>query len=176
MAEQTLQTEFEFTLPKGYVDDEGTLHKEGRMRLATAADEIQPLQNPKVQSNSSYLTIVLLARTVTELGTLDTIDEGVIQNLFVSDLEYLQATYERINNTGVNAVGTACPSCGTEFSVEVETGAHVTDDGGAGMQPAGVEAASETDEEFDSVLDVPESAQEDDESTEGTTETGNAAE
>ena len=127
MTDQTLQTEFEFTLPQGYVDDDGTLHKEGRMRLATAADEIQPLQNPQVQSNSSYLTVVLLARTVTELGSLDTVDEGVIESLFVSDLEYLQAMYERINNGGLNAVDTVCPDCGEAFTVESETGAHVTD-------------------------------------------------
>lgn len=130
MTDQTLQTEFEFSLPKGYVDDDGTLHKEGRMRLATAADEIQPLKEPRVQSNSSYLTIVLLARTVTELGSLDTVDESVIQNLFVSDLEYLQAMYERVNNGGLNAVDTACPECGEPFTVESETGAHVTDDSG----------------------------------------------
>jgi len=129
MTDQTLQTEFEFTLPKGYVDDDGTLHKEGRMRLATAADEIQPLKEPRVQSNSSYLTIVLLARTVTELGSLDTVDEGVIQNLFVSDLEYLQAMYERVNNGGLNAVETACPDCGEQFTVEAETGAHIEESG-----------------------------------------------
>lgn len=129
MTDQTLQTEFEFSLPKGYVDDDGTLHKEGRMRLATAADEITPLKEQRVQSNSSYLTIVLLARTVTELGSLDTIDEEVIQNLFVSDLEYLQAMYERVNNGGLNAVETACPDCGEPFTVEVETGAHIEEEG-----------------------------------------------
>lgn len=148
MTDQTLQTEFEFTLPKGYVDDDGTLHKEGRMRLATAADEIQPLKNPRVQSNSSYLTIVLLARTVTELGSLDTVDEDTIQNLFVSDLEYLQAMYERVNNSGLNAVDTACPDCGEPFTVEVETGAHVmdandTDDGLESPTGTGADADSE---------------------------------
>jgi len=127
MTDETLQTEFEFTLPEGYVDDEGELHKEGRMRRATAADEIQPLNDPRVQSNSSYLTVVLLARTVTDLGSLETVDEEVIQNLFVSDLEYLQTMYERVNNGGVNAVDTVCPECGEQFAVEVETGAHVTD-------------------------------------------------
>ncbi|MDS0260512.1 hypothetical protein NDI56_13990 [Haloarcula sp. S1CR25-12] len=133
MTDQTLQTEFEFSLPQGYVDDEGTLHKEGRMRLATAADEITPLKEPRVQSNSSYLTIVLLARTVTELGSLDTVDEAVIQNLFVSDLEYLQAMYERVNNGGLNAVDTACPDCGEPFTVEVETGAHIDESAGPGQ-------------------------------------------
>ena len=97
MTDGTLQTEHEFTLPRGYVDDKGTLHKEGRMRLATAADEIKPLKDPRVQSNSSYLTIVLLSRVVTELGDLETVDPDVIESLFVTDLEHLQALYEEIN-------------------------------------------------------------------------------
>lgn len=123
MTDQPLQTEFEFTLPRGYVDGDGTLHREGRMRLATAADEIQPLSDPHVQSNSSYLTIALLSRVVTELGSLETVDIDVIENLFVADLEYLQAMYERVNNRGHNAVPTACPECGESFDVAVETGA-----------------------------------------------------
>ncbi|NGM68028.1 hypothetical protein G6M89_03205 [Natronolimnobius sp. AArcel1] len=138
MTGQSLQTEFEFTLPRGYVDDDGTLHKEGRMRLATAADEIQPLKNPRVQSNSSYLTIVLLSRVVTELGSLETIDESVIENLFVTDLEYLQAMYERVNNQGRNTVETACPECGAVFEVDTETGAQLqpTDDDAGLDHPA----------------------------------------
>jgi len=98
MTDSALQTEHEFTLPQGYVDDDGTLHKEGRMRLATAADEIKPLKDPRVQSNSSYLTIVLLSRVVTELGDLETVDPDVIESLFVTDLEFLQGLYERINS------------------------------------------------------------------------------
>lgn len=98
MTDAALQTEHEFTLPRGYVDDDGTLHKEGRMRLATAADEIKPLKDPRVQSNSSYLTVVLLSRVVTELGELETVDPDVIESLFVTDLEHLQALYEQINS------------------------------------------------------------------------------
>jgi hypothetical protein len=128
MTNQALQTEFEFTLPQGYVDDDGTLHKEGRMRLATAADEIQPLQDPQVQSNQSYLTITLLARVVTELGSLETVDKSVIEDLFVNDLEYLQAMYERVNNQGRNTVATGCPDCGHGFDVDVETGTPVASD------------------------------------------------
>ena len=128
MTNQTLQTEFEFTLPQGYVDDDGTLHKEGRMRLATAADEIQPLQDPQVQSNQSYLTITLLARVVTDLGTLETVDKSVIEDLFVNDLEYLQAMYERVNNHGRNTVETGCPDCGHGFEVDVETGSPLAAD------------------------------------------------
>ena len=139
MTGDTLQTEFEFTLPQGYVDDDGTLHKEGRMRLATAADEIEPLQSPRVQSNSSYLTLVLLSRVVTELGDLEAIDVDVIENLFVSDLEYLQALYERINNQGRNVVETACPACGEVFEIDPESGTHLTTDGVNGvMDSAGI--------------------------------------
>lgn len=178
MSDKTLQTEFEFTLPKGYVDDEGTLHKEGRMRLATAADEIQPLNNPRVQSNSSYLTIVLLSRTVTELGSLETVDEEVIRNLFVSDLEYLQAMYERINNSGLNAVDTGCPECGEPFTVEVETGAHVTDAtarDGEMMEMDASDGDSDTDTQFRDISTVADTPQ--DESTLDTedVDTGNPA-
>ena len=130
MTDQPLQTEFEFTLPQGYVDGDGTLHREGKMRLANAADEIEPLQDPRVQSNSSYLTIILLSRVVTELGDLDSVNRSVIEDLFVKDLEYLQNLYARINHQGENTVGTACPDCGHEFDVDAGTGAVVTGDGG----------------------------------------------
>ena len=120
MTDTSLQTEFEFSLPQGYVDDDGTLHRDGRMRLATAADEIKPLRDPRVQSNSSYLTIILLSRVVTELGTLDDVTPYVIENLFVGDLSYLQGMYERVNNRGANVVDVACPECETEFDVAVD--------------------------------------------------------
>lgn len=122
MTGEILQTEFEFTLPQGYADDDGDLHREGVMRLATAADEIKPLNDPRVQSNSSYLTVILLARVVTELGTLENITPHIIENLFVSDLEYLQDLYERVNTRGADIVDTACPECGEEFAVEVQPG------------------------------------------------------
>lgn len=125
MTDETLQTEFEFTLPQGYVDNNGTLHKEGKMRLANAADEIEPLQDPRVQSNSSYLTIILLSRVVTELGSLDSVNRTVIENLFVKDLEYLQDLYARINNQGSNTVDATCPDCGHEFDIDASTGAVV---------------------------------------------------
>ena len=95
-----LQTEFEFTLPRGYVDGEGTLHKKGKMRLATAIDEIAPLRDPRVRSNQAYLVIILLARVITQLGTVENIDTGVIENMFSADLAFLQDFYRRINETG----------------------------------------------------------------------------
>jgi hypothetical protein len=91
------QTEVEFTLPKGYVDDEGVLHRDGVMRLATAADEILPLKDPRVQQNPAYLTIIVLARVIARLGSVPSINTNVVEGLFASDLSYLQALYERLN-------------------------------------------------------------------------------
>ena len=93
-----LQTEFEFTLPRGYIDGEGTLHKSGTMRLATAMDEIAPMRDPRVRSNQAYLVIILLARVITKLGMVAHIDTGVIENLFSADLAYLQDFYRKIND------------------------------------------------------------------------------
>jgi hypothetical protein len=92
-----LQTEFDFVLPRGYVDGEGNLHRKGRMRLATALDEIAPLRDPRVRANQAYLVIILLARVIIKLGDLDVIDTGVIENLFSADLAYLQDFYRQIN-------------------------------------------------------------------------------
>src|SRR5256885_3569406 len=93
----SFQTEIDFELPKGYVDDAGTLHRRGTMRLATAADEILPLRDPRVQQNEAYLAIIVLARVITRLGSLSDIHTGVIEGLFASDLAYLQRLYERFN-------------------------------------------------------------------------------
>jgi hypothetical protein len=92
------QTEVEFTLPRGYVDSDGNLHRHGVMRLATAADEILPLRDPRVQQNQAYHAVIVLARVITRLGEVPTIDTRVIENLFASDLDYLQRLYERIND------------------------------------------------------------------------------
>lgn len=114
-----LQTEFEFKLPKGFVDSSGTLHREGAMRLATAMDEIVPLRDPRVKQNGAYLVIVLLSRVITKLGTLDTITPAVIEGLFSSDLAYLQNFYRRINQDGSTEMRVTCPNCGTEVEVNV---------------------------------------------------------
>ncbi len=114
------QTEFEFTLPKGYVDEEGNLHKKGTMRLATAADEILPMKDPRVQSNPAYLTVILFSRVITKLGSLATINPKVIENLFASDLSYLQELYRRINENGTGKIKTMCPKCEHQFEIEVE--------------------------------------------------------
>ena len=92
------QTEIQFTLPKGYVEEDGTLHRSGVMRLATAADEILPLKDPRVQQNPAYLTIIVLARVITKLGSLADVNTKVIEGLFASDLNYLQKLYEELNS------------------------------------------------------------------------------
>src|SRR5215813_1400985 len=93
----SFQTETEFELPKGYVDDSGALHRRGTMRLATAADEILPLRDPRVQQNEAYLAVIVLARVITRLGTLSDVHTGIIEGLYASDLAYLQRLYERFN-------------------------------------------------------------------------------
>ena len=106
-----LQTEHAFSLPMGYVDPEGNLHKDGTMRLATAFDEIAPLKDPRVQSNPAYLLVILLSRVVTKLGELEHINPKVIEALYAADLAYLQDLYGRINSNGHNRVRTQCPHC-----------------------------------------------------------------
>jgi hypothetical protein len=95
----SFRTEVEFSLPKGYLDAHGVLHRKGVMRLATAADEILPLRDPRVQQNQAYLAIIVLARVITKLGDVSTIDTKVIEGLFASDLDYLQRLYEHINGS-----------------------------------------------------------------------------
>jgi hypothetical protein len=112
-----LQTEFEFTLPKGYIDKDGTLHRTGIMRMANARDEIAPLQDPRVQRNGAYLSIILLSRVITRLGDVKDINPGVIENFFSADLAYLQDLYQRINSSGTNHVKIMCPECEAVFEV-----------------------------------------------------------
>lgn len=114
------QTEFEFTLPKGYVDEDGNLNKKGIMRLATAADEILPMKDPRVQSNPAYLTVILFSRVITKLGNLQSINPKVIENLFASDLSHLQEFYRRINENGSSKIKTTCPKCEHQFEVEAD--------------------------------------------------------
>ena len=113
------QTEFEFTLPKGYVDEHGSLHCQGIMRLATAADEILPMKDPRVQQNPAYLTVILLSRVIIKLGDLQTINPRIIEGLFSKDLAYLQDFYSRINESGMPVIKAVCPKCEHEFEVEV---------------------------------------------------------
>ena len=113
-----LQTEFPFTLPRGYVDTEGNLHREGVMRLATAFDEIAPMKDPRVQNNPGYLAIILLSRVIVRLGSLEQINPKNIEGMFAADLAYLQDFYRRINEDGTANVKTICPKCGHEYEME----------------------------------------------------------
>ena len=115
----SLQTEFEFTLPRGYVDKEGNLHRHGVMRLATAMDEITPLRDLRVRSNQAYLVIVLLSRVIVKLGTLPQVTTGVIENLFAADLAYLQAFYRQINEQGTSMITLPCPECSAKIEVDL---------------------------------------------------------
>jgi len=113
-------TEFPFTLPRGFVDSEGRVHKKGIMRLATAKDEVTPLQDHRVKTNPGYLAVILLARVVTRLGDLEQIYPQVIEDLPVADFAYLQSLYRRINQEGHNQLKVTCPECNKTFEVEAE--------------------------------------------------------
>ena len=113
-----LQTEFEFTLPQGFIDKDGNLHRQGIMRLANTKDEIAPLQDPRVQRNKAYLVVILLSRVITKLGDLRDINPAVIENLFSADLAYLQDFYRRINANGHSRAKITCPECEHEFEVD----------------------------------------------------------
>ena len=114
----TLQTEYEFTLPKGFVDREGTIHRDGVMRLATAMDEIVPLKDARVKNNDAYLSVMILSRVITRLGTTTDVNTGVIERMFTADLAYLQEFYRRVNEDGGSLGVVSCPSCSSEFEVE----------------------------------------------------------
>lgn len=112
-----LKTEYEFVLPRGYVDSNGNLHREGVMRLANAKDEIVPLNDMRVQRNRAYLIIVLLSRVVKSIGGVTDVNTGVIENLFAGDLRFLEEMYNRINEDEV-MVRASCPDCGCRFEKE----------------------------------------------------------
>lgn len=112
-----LMTEYEFTLPDGYVDESGTLHRDGVMRLATAADEILPMKDYRVQQNPSYLTILILSRVIIRLGTLKDISTDVVEHFFARDLAFLNDMYQRLNGLEDRMVSVVCPQCGSKFEV-----------------------------------------------------------
>lgn len=110
-----LQTIYPFRLPKGYIDGEGTLHREGRMRLATAGDELGALRDPRAKADESYTNVLLLSRVVTMLGTLSEVTPEIIEGLFVSDMEFLQGMYDTINKAEKPQIQVVCPHCGEKF-------------------------------------------------------------
>ena len=113
------KTEYEFKLPRGYVDEDGNIHQKGIMRLATAADEIVPMKDPRVQQNPGYLTIILLARVITSLEGVSMVDVRLIEILFTIDLAYFQDLYLRINQMEAPTYKTICPHCGKEIEAPI---------------------------------------------------------
>jgi len=119
---EPLRTEFTFELPRGYVDAAGAVHRTGVMRLATARDELVPLRDDRVRENPAYLTVVLLARVITRLGTIEDVHAGVVENLFAADLAFLQDLYRRVNTEGTTRAVVHCPECSCEFGVDLARG------------------------------------------------------
>lgn len=116
------RTEFDFELPRGYVDSDGVLHRHGRMRLATARDELRPQIDVRVKENPGYLSVVLLSQVITELGTVGDVHVGVVEQMYATDIAFLQDFYRRINSEGHTRAGVSCPSCGTAFEVDLAGG------------------------------------------------------
>ncbi|MBR8639395.1 hypothetical protein KEF29_09010 [Streptomyces tuirus] len=114
-----LRTEFPFQLPRGYVDEQGTVHRDGVMRLSTARDELVPLRDVRVQENPAFLSVVLLGRVITRLGTLPAVHDGIVENMFASDLAFLQDFYRQINAEGHTRAAVECPHCAEPFEVEL---------------------------------------------------------
>jgi hypothetical protein len=114
-----MQTDFEFTLPRGYLDQSGRLHQTGRMRLAYALDEVEVVQDPRVQLNEAYLPIVLLSRVVTQLGEISPVPPEVIEHLFAADMAFLEDLYLRVNSQEITWVSTICPRCNSQINVQV---------------------------------------------------------
>ncbi|MBY8867647.1 MULTISPECIES: hypothetical protein [Streptomyces] len=117
--QEALRTEFPFQLPRGYVDESGAVHRDGTMRLSTARDELVPLRDVRVQENPAYLSVVLLGRVITRLGTLPMVHDGIVENMFASDLAFLQDFYRQINAEGHTRAAVRCPHCAEPFEVEL---------------------------------------------------------
>jgi hypothetical protein len=114
-----LRTEFRFTLPRGYVDSSGMVHREGVMRLATARDELVSQRDDRVREDPDYLSVVLISRVVQSIGEIGDVHAGVVENLFASDLAFLQDLYRRVNQDGHTHARVVCPQCSSEFEVDV---------------------------------------------------------
>ena len=119
---QAMRTEFDFELPRGYVDGDGLVHRHGTMRLATARDELLPLYDERVQENAAFTTVVLLGRVITRLGTVPAVTAQVVENMFASDVAFLQDLYRRINAEGHTHAAVTCPSCAHRFDVDISGG------------------------------------------------------
>ncbi len=114
-----MQTEYEFTLPRGYIDDSGQVHQQGRMRLAMSIDEVETMGDSRVQKNEAYIPILLLSRVITQLGGITAVTPQVVEHLFASDMAYLQDLYMHLNSSEKLMLGTQCPSCSQHFQVQL---------------------------------------------------------
>lgn len=114
-----IKTEFDFVLPVGFQDDDGQLHRAGRMRMATAMDEIVALRDPRVRQDEAYLVITLLSQVITELGTFQSLQPKQVERLFARDVAYLQNLYRQINDEAPQSLHVRCPHCGQTHEVEV---------------------------------------------------------
>ncbi|MBB5958268.1 hypothetical protein FHS29_004876 [Saccharothrix tamanrassetensis] len=117
-----LRTVFDFELPRGYVDSDGAVHRRGKMRLATARDELRPQIDLRVKENPGYLSVVLLSQVIVELGGVADVHAGVVEQMYATDIAFLQDFYRRINSEGHTRAGVSCPSCGTAFEVDLAGG------------------------------------------------------
>jgi hypothetical protein len=114
-----MRTEFAFTLPRGYVDAAGEVHREGVMRLATARDEIEPLRDAQVRQNEAYLAVLLLSRVITRIGSITEITPDLVEELYAADFDHLQRLYERLNTHGEAVGAVTCPHCTQAFEVDL---------------------------------------------------------
>jgi hypothetical protein len=118
----SMRTEFDFELPRGYVDGNGVVHRHGTMRLATARDELLPLYDERVQENAAFTTVVLLGRVITRLGTVPVMNAQIVENMFASDVAFLQDFYRRINAEGHTRAAVTCPECSQRFTIDLAGG------------------------------------------------------
>lgn len=114
-----MKTEYAFTLPRGFVDAHGAVHRDGTMRLATARDEIEPLRDAAVRQNEAYVTVLLLARVVTRIGDIRNVTPELIEQLYAADFDHLQRLYERLNTNGEVVGSVTCPECSHEFEIDL---------------------------------------------------------
>src|ERR1051325_1318789 len=114
-----LHTEYEFTLPVGFVDASGTLHRNGVMKLCTALDELEALEDPRVRAKQSYLSVVLLSRVIERIGEVTDITPDLVERLFSADFAYLQALFVRLNDIQPPGFETQCPKCGNRFALDL---------------------------------------------------------
>ncbi len=115
-----MKTVFDFTLPRGYMDENNKVHKKGKMRLATAGDEISAVKDPRVKANPSYISIVILSNVITHLEGIEMVTADIIERLYTSDLAFLQNMYEKINNIEKPMIPVVCPECGRKFEIPLD--------------------------------------------------------